>query len=160
MEQGQRIEAKPLPNDSRPSSSEMEIMAMLQSSAGPLPPSSEFAEYERVCPGAAGRILTQMESQMEHIRSVELIQLEHERASQQAFADHPREVDLKREAATTRQQYIMLVALFLFIGGGLTCAYWHETTIGSLLIGSSLIGVTGHIVRMFSTKSPARKGQE
>ncbi|MHB8129171.1 MAG: DUF2335 domain-containing protein [Mobilitalea sp.] len=33
---------------------------------GPLPPASEFERYERVCPGAADRILSMAENEEAH----------------------------------------------------------------------------------------------
>lgn len=39
--------------------------------SGPLPPASEMAQYEKICPGAADRIIAIVEKQSEHRQKIE-----------------------------------------------------------------------------------------
>lgn len=43
--------------------------------SGPLPTPKEFAEYEKVCPGAADRIISLTERQSKHRQEIEMIEV-------------------------------------------------------------------------------------
>ncbi len=46
-------------------------MILHKSHSGPLPPPEDLAHYDAICPGAADRIITMAESNMEHRQSME-----------------------------------------------------------------------------------------
>ena len=67
--------SKPVPKQEVQTPAELNIVAASQSLSysSPLPPSSEMAGYEKVCPGSADRILKMAEQQAAHRQNIEMI---------------------------------------------------------------------------------------
>jgi uncharacterized membrane protein len=100
-------------------------MVLQKSHSGPLPAPEDLAEYDAVCPGAANRIITMAESNMDHRQSMEktLINSEY--------------------GLRTRGQWLALVALFAMLGV-IAFTFWLGQPIaGSVLGSATLIAVTG-----------------
>ena len=100
-------------------------MVLQKSHSGPLPAPEDLADYERICPGAADRIITMAESNMNHRQSMEktLVKSEY--------------------GLRTRGQWLALAALVVMLAV-IAFTFWLGQPIaGSVLGSATLIAVTG-----------------
>ena len=117
----QVITQKPeITENNRPRVAHQQFIASTYS--GPLPPAEAFEHYERVCPGAADRIIAMAEQQ----------------------ASHRQELEKRREATISRNSQIgivsaLLLAIFILVGGVICVILGHDWAGGvivSLDLGS------------------------
>lgn len=102
---------------------------------GPVPPASEFAEYERVLPGSAERLLKLSELGREHQREVELL------IARAQIADIPAE----REERKRGQLYGLIIGMTCTIGGTICIICGHPVA-GTLFGSSAVIGLVSIFV--------------
>lgn len=104
-------------------------MILQKSHSGPLPAPEDLAHYEEICPGAADRIISMAEQNMDHRQGLEATLV-------------AREYGLR-----TRGQWMALVALFAMLSV-IAFTFWLEQPIaGSVLGSATLIAVTGMFLR-------------
>lgn len=100
-------------------------MILHKSHSGPLPPPEDLAHYDEISPGAANRIITMAESNMEHRQSMEqtLVKSEY--------------------GLRSRGQMLAIIALFAMLAV-IAFTFWLGQPIaGSVLGSATLVAVTG-----------------
>lgn len=100
-------------------------MVLQKTHSGPLPPPEDLAHYDAICPGAAARILSMAERNMEHRHTTEtrLIQSEY--------------------GLRTRGQWFALAALIVMLSV-IAFTFWLKQPVaGSVLGSATLIAITG-----------------
>jgi uncharacterized membrane protein len=131
------LQAEFIPPDKDQAPKNGKISQIAVSSAtysGPIPPPSMLAEYERICPGFAARIMTNAEDEAKHRRSLE---------AQVVNAQIEDRVSHRKESKRGQ-----LCALFITLGAltaGAFTAYTGHEMAGSILG----IGGIGGIVTTF-----------
>ncbi len=91
--------------------------------SGPLPPAEAFERYERVCPGAADRIIAMAEQQ----------------------ASHRQELERRREATISRNSQLgivsaLLLAVFVLVGGVICVILGHDWA-GGVIVSLDLVSL-------------------
>ena len=91
--------------------------------SGPIPPASEMAKYEEICQGAANRILTVMEQQIQHRHKIEFLVIK----------------------SSLRDQLLGVVFAFILsmmtLAIGWYCIYTDKNILGTLLAELALLGL-------------------
>ena len=119
---GQVITQKPeITENNRPRVAHQQFIASTYS--GPLPPAEAFEHYERVCPGAADRIIAMAEQQ----------------------ASHRQELEKRREATISRNSQIgivsaLLLAIFILVGGVICVILGHDWA-GGVIVSLDLVSL-------------------
>ena len=118
----QVITQKPeITENNRPRVAHQQFIASTYS--GPLPPAEAFEHYERVCPGAADRIIAMAEQQ----------------------ASHRQELEKRREATISRNSQIgivsaLLLAIFILVGGVICVILGHDWA-GGVIVSLDLVSL-------------------
>lgn len=100
-------------------------MVLRKTHSGPLPAPEDLGHYEEICPGAADRIISMAEGNMQHRQAME------------------KSLVSKEYGMRSRGQWLALVALFAMLALiGFT--FWLGQPIaGAILGGGTLVAVTG-----------------
>ena len=123
----QVITQKPeITENNRPRVAHQQFIASTYS--GPLPPAEAFEHYERVCPGAADRIIAMAEQQ----------------------ASHRQELEKRREATISRNSQIgivsaLLLAIFILVGGVICVILGHDWA-GGVIVSLDLVSLCAVLV--------------
>ena len=108
--------------------SQLKMEVHSESHSGPLPSAATLRSYEEVMTGAADRVFTMAEEQQRHIQAMDM------RAMELTAADRKR-----------GQAYGLAAAVAAFITVGV-CAYFGESTVASIVGGSTTLGIVGIFV--------------
>ena len=101
--------------------------------SGPLPPASEFQDYNNTLPGAADRILLLTENEAEHRRS---LQKEHLNKYYESLAEDKK--------IMRRGQLFAFVLGIVFIVAGIVISYVGNPVMGTILpLGYTLVAMIG-----------------
>lgn len=104
------------------------IIAKQQFFEGPIPPPAILEGYEKICPGAADRILKMAESVTEHVNSVE------------------RDViDAKKKEVERGQLFGFSIGALALVSS-VICAYLGEGTTASIIGGTTVVGLVSVFV--------------
>lgn len=104
----------------------------IQQTRGPLPAPETLREYDRICPGAADRIIKLAESEAAHRRDLE-------KSYMKLQAE-----DLKANRRQLRRgQYAGLAVALVGIAGGVWAMTHGAQISGSILSGSTLVALVG-----------------
>lgn len=119
-------------------------LEQLEIQMGPLPPASQFAEYERILPGSAERILKMAENQASHRQEME------------------RKVIEANIRSEKRGQWFGLIAT-IFVLGAVCFSIYYKQPIATAILGfggiSGLISafITAHKKAKEDTQPPSTK---
>ena len=107
-----------------------------QSFSGPIPHPSDFAEYERVLPGTAERILSMAERESAFRHEAERKRL--------ALAEE----DAKRaKAETERGQWLSFILASIAFASAVVCAALKQPAVGGIIAGTTLVAVVSAIMK-------------
>ena len=107
-------------------------VAHVESYTGPIPHPSTLAGYEKICKGAADRIITMAEKQLEHRIQMEKLQLEEEyKLHQQQFEQYKKFND--------RGQIFGFILFLIFILGSFSLLYSGKFVIGFTTLGTTIL---------------------
>lgn len=107
--------------------------------SGPLPPASEMDKYEKICPGAADRILKMAEQQAKHRQNIEAIA-----------------VKTSSERSLLGVKYAFCIAIAAFILSGV-CFCLGQITAGGIIFGSTLVSIVGAFIYGTNSDKEERK---
>jgi uncharacterized membrane protein len=110
--------------------------------SGPIPPPSIMAEWEKLLPGSADRILTMAENQSAHRISME-----------------EKVVDGDVRRSDRGLIFGFITALVMIIGGLVVIGLGHDFA-GAAVITGSLVGVVGLFVYAYITREAERKSRQ
>jgi uncharacterized membrane protein len=101
---------------------------------GPLPPSSEFARYDQVVPGAGERILRVMEKEQAHRQELQ-------RQQQSAALEAARaEIDFRTRLAG-RGQILGFAGMLLALAFGSVAMWLGHTVLAGTVVTTTLLGI-------------------
>ncbi len=110
------------------------VLSIVRFYQGPLPPSSELKGYEETVPGAGNRIINQFEKQGEHRRKQEQTISK----SRIGLADRKLGSDTKIQYRSVHLTFFLAI---LFLSGSLVCILMGHDWAGTVLGGTTLIGL-------------------
>jgi len=116
------------------------VMTQVTHRSGPLPDPQTLAEYDRVVPGAAERILVMAERQQAHRQNLEAADLQ----AAVLFAK--------------RGQWMALCITVLAFVVGSSLAFVGQTTVASILFGTVIVAVVGAFLGSKSIAKKAKQG--
>lgn len=108
-----------------------EIVSMIRVFSGPLPPANEFAEYDKVCPGAAKSILDMAMSQQSHDHEMEKIEAErHFEITKQQTKNNERYYDYVHRSLDLMniRTYAFTIIALALISGMIVCVILGKDT--------------------------------
>ncbi len=91
--------------------------------SGPLPPASELAEYDRLIPGGADRLMILVEKQASHRMEIE-----------------KHVIWCQQQQAVRGQLFAMLIVMFGFVLTGYLSIQGHDT-VASVVVGTGIVGI-------------------
>lgn len=131
------------------------VVQASESYSGPLPRPDDFAQFERVHPGAADRILKMAEEQAAHRQKMERLELELLAKHNQAVLKITRQDQRHRQDVITRgQNFALVIAVSGIIAGGLSLWLldgWPAAVSGTAISGFAIYRLT----RAFLTNGSA-----
>ncbi|MBR1437466.1 MAG: DUF2335 domain-containing protein [Synergistaceae bacterium] len=133
---------KSVPTQQKKNPHEVSIVASSQSLtySGPLPPASEIAMYEKVCPGSADRILKMAEQQAKHRQNIEAVA-----------------VKTSSERSILGVKYAFYSAISAFVLSGV-CFCLGQTAAGGAIFGGTLVSLVTAFI--YGTKSSRQEREE
>ncbi len=109
-----------------------------QTYTGPIPPPSILADFEKICPGMADRIMTLAEKDAEHVRKYNETHL-------LLAKDHQRD----ERHATCRGQWMSFILMLSFILCGFILIILDKKITGTIFGSVAMIGALGSLVYSF-----------